>query len=190
LGSTGSPITRLFYYAINYDTRLIWLNLFLLFFIALMPLPSSIYGIYNLLNTSLFLYTGNIVMLGLFNYLLFSRISNPAKNLSHGLENRRLVTYYKLRSWVTPCCFGIGILITLLFEGQWAIMCQQDVTVPDFFRGCGCFEKGMRMCWELNLIGIFWRRFFFLKLSLVFFTLCGSTCANGRTLKNICCCLQ
>src|SRR6187399_622664 len=35
---------RLFYYAINYDTRLIWLNLFLLFFIALMPFTSSIYG--------------------------------------------------------------------------------------------------------------------------------------------------
>jgi len=113
---------RMFYYVINYNGRLLWLNLFFLFFIALMPFSSNIFGVYSGLNTAFFLYVSNISMLALFNYLLYGYISHPKKKLSHGLENRRLVKYYQARSWIVPLCFGIGIIIALLTTSPWGIV--------------------------------------------------------------------
>jgi len=96
-------------------------NLFLLFFIVLMPFISSVYGLYTYLNAAFMLYVWNILMLSFFNYLLYKHISKPEKKLSHGLENRRLVKYFMTRSWIVPACFGIGILISLIFPTGWGI---------------------------------------------------------------------
>jgi uncharacterized membrane protein len=112
---------RMFYYIINYDMKLIWLNLLLLFFIVLMPFSSYVYGLYSNLNTAFILYVFNISMLSLFIYLMYAHVSKPGKNLSHGLENPRLVKYYKTRSWIVSLCFGIGLLISLLFTSPWVI---------------------------------------------------------------------
>ena len=112
---------HMFYYVIKFDKKLLWLNLFLLFFIVLMPFSSNIYGVYSNINTAFFLYVFNISMLSLFNYLMYNHISKPGKNLSHGLENPRLVKYYKTRSWIVAACFGIGVLISLISSSAWAI---------------------------------------------------------------------
>lgn len=112
---------RMFYYVIDYDRRLLWLNLFFLFFIALMPFSSNIYGVYSGLNTAFILYVSNITMLALFNYILYGYISRRDKKLSHGLENRRLVHYYQARSWIVPVCFGIGVVIALISTAPWFI---------------------------------------------------------------------
>jgi uncharacterized membrane protein len=112
---------RMFYYVIDYDGKLLWLNLLFLFFIALMPFSSNIYGVYSGLNIAFFLYVANISMLALFNYKLYGYISKPEKKLSHGLENRRLVKYFQARSWIVPLCFGIGVVIALVNNTPWAI---------------------------------------------------------------------
>ena len=113
---------RMFYYVTGYDNKLLWLNLFLLFFIVLMPFSSNIYGVYNSLDTAFLLYVFNISMLSLFIFLMYRYISKPSKKLSHGLENPRLVNYYKTRSWIVPVCFGFGALITLVFPTSgWTI---------------------------------------------------------------------
>ncbi|MEO8445988.1 MAG: TMEM175 family protein [bacterium] len=112
---------RMFNYVINYDSTLIWLNLFFLFFIALMPFSSNIYGVYSVLNTAYILYVFNITMLALFLILMYNQISKPGKNLSSGLENRGLVRYYIARAAVVPFCFLIGLIITLVFETGWSI---------------------------------------------------------------------
>jgi uncharacterized membrane protein len=103
---------RMFYYIINYDRKLLWLNMFLLFFIALMPFSSHIYGVYNNFLIPFIVYTFNLTMLALFHYLMYRYISKPSKNLSEGLENKRLVHYYTLRSWAVPVCFTAGLIIT------------------------------------------------------------------------------
>lgn len=113
---------RMFYYVVNYNARLIWLNLFFLFFIALMPFSSNIYGVYGGLNTAFLLYIFNIAMLALFNFLLYHYISRPEKKLSQGLENPRLVKYFKARSCVVPICFGIGLIISLISSSTLAII--------------------------------------------------------------------
>ena len=107
---------KMFYFIINYDTRLLWINLLLLFFIALMPFSSNIYGVYFDLDTSFLLYFINISMISLFFFLMYNHISNPKKQLSHGLENPRIVKYYKSRSLVVPLCFGIGAIAVLITD--------------------------------------------------------------------------
>lgn len=113
---------QMFYYVINYNRKMIWLNLFLLFFIALMPFSSNVFGVYGGYNTAFYLYVFNITMVALFNYLLYNYISKPGSNLSFGLENRRLVLYYKVRALVVPICFGIGVIFSLTLYDGWAIL--------------------------------------------------------------------
>lgn len=104
---------RMFYYLTNYDQGTLWINLLLLFFIALMPFSSNIYGIYFDLDAAYILYFLNISMISFFFYRMYIHISKPEKHLSKGLENPRLVSYYKWRSLVVPICFGIGVAISL-----------------------------------------------------------------------------
>jgi uncharacterized membrane protein len=109
---------RMFGYVVDYDVPLLWLNLFLLCFIVLMPFSSNILGVYGGLNTGYYAYVFNITMVAICNFLLYRHISKPGKNLSVGLENVRLVGYYKWRAWAVPICFGIGVLITILDESR------------------------------------------------------------------------
>jgi len=111
---------RMFYYVIHYDQRLIWLNLLFLFFIALMPFTSNVYGVYIMVKVAFALYVFNIFMLALFMFLMYRYISLPGKNLSHGLDDKRLVRYYQARSLVAPVCFGIGVLIAFSSDAPWA----------------------------------------------------------------------
>lgn len=108
---------RMFGYVVNYDLRLLWLNLFLLCFIVLMPFSSNIFGVYGHLNYAFYVYVANITMVALFNFLLYRYISKPVKKLSQGLENPELVKYYMIRAWSIPFCFGIGVILTLLIPG-------------------------------------------------------------------------
>ncbi len=105
---------RMFYYLTDYDSRTLWLNLLLLFFIAMMPFSSNIYGIHFDLDAAYFLYFLNISMISYFFYRMYVHISKPEKKLSKGLENPRLVSYYKWRSLVVPICFGIGVGLSVL----------------------------------------------------------------------------
>jgi len=112
---------RMFNFVTNYDNKLIWLNLFFLFFIVLMPFSSNIYGVYAGLNTAFTLYVFNISMIAFFNFLLYHYISKPEKKLSHGLENPRLIKYYKIRTCIVPMCFGIGLIISFFGNSLWII---------------------------------------------------------------------
>ena len=109
---------RTFSYVVNYDYRLLWLNLFLLCFIALMPFSSSIYGLYGNVDAAFHFYTANISMVALFNFLIYHHIAKVGTHLSKGLENPRLVRYYKFRAWTVPFCFFIGVLFTLLIPDR------------------------------------------------------------------------
>jgi uncharacterized membrane protein len=109
---------RMFGYVVNYDITLLWLNLFLLCFIVLMPFSSNILGVYGGLNIGYYLYVFNITMVAMCNFLLYRHISKSGKNLSLGLENVRLVNYYKWRACSVPICFFVGVLITIFAESR------------------------------------------------------------------------
>jgi uncharacterized membrane protein len=113
---------RMFNYIINYDRKLLWLNLLFLFFIALMPFSSNVYGVYGQLNTAFYIYVLNISFVALFNFSMWNYVGNPKNHLSHGLENPRTRLFYKLRSWSVPVCFFVGILVTLVSDSAWSIL--------------------------------------------------------------------
>jgi uncharacterized membrane protein len=127
---------RLFYYVISYDNRLLWLNLLLLMFVVLMPFSSYVYGVHSALNTAFLLYTVNISMLALCMFMLYGYISNPKRNLSHGLENKRLVRYYQMRSMVVPVCFLIGVIVAFTTNNGYIAMFSRmsPVLIPVLIR--------------------------------------------------------
>lgn len=124
---------RMFYYVINYDKKLLWLNIFFLFFIALMPFSSSVYGMYSGFNSAFLLYVFNISMVALFNFMMYGYISRPEKKLSQGLENRRLVRYFQARSLVVPLSFGIGVVISMTSDSPWIIGLSRMTPALIFF---------------------------------------------------------
>jgi uncharacterized membrane protein len=73
IGQYWTTHHRLFGFVVNYNLRLMWLNLFFLLAVVLMPFTSAFYSEYisYLLKTPVILYIGNICFLGFMNYLMW-----------------------------------------------------------------------------------------------------------------------
>lgn len=85
---------RLFGFVINYDRKLILLNLAFLFFIVLMPFSTGFYGEYasaelfhKQLKVPFTFYVLNFACAGFVNYFIWRHVTNPKINLS----NRQLI---------------------------------------------------------------------------------------------------
>src|SRR5437762_4478996 len=75
---------RMFGFVINYTERLIWLNIFFLFAIVLMPFSTAFYSDYVLRSvvTPIIFYTANIAMLGIVNFFMWRYLSKPDRHLT------------------------------------------------------------------------------------------------------------
>lgn len=103
---------RLFGFVTNYNQRLLWLNLFFLFFIALMPFSTGFYGEYagkmfvKQLKIPLTFYVLNFCAAGFMNYVLWRYITHPKHKLIEERHiNSRTVREAKARSIVVPLIF-------------------------------------------------------------------------------------
>ncbi len=107
---------KIFAYADNYNNKLLWLNLFFLMSIALMPFSSGFYGEYapriNLLYPYGF-YCFNICLTGLLNFLLWRYISSPKSGISEQVISPARRSYASFRSLVVPLAFLISFLVSL-----------------------------------------------------------------------------
>lgn len=106
---------RLFGYVVNYTPKLLRLNLLFLFAVALMPFSTAFYSEYIMKHmiTPVVFYTGNIIMLGLFNLFMWRHIGNPKNKLSEELS-RADVRYFSIRAIVVPAMFTIFAFIYLV----------------------------------------------------------------------------
>jgi len=106
---------RLFGYVINYTPKLMRLNLFFLFAVALMPFSTAFYSEYVMKHviTPVIFYTGNIILLGLFNFLMWQHISNPKNKLSEGLSQPD-ARYFSFRAVFVPALFTIFAFVYLV----------------------------------------------------------------------------
>src|SRR5215831_16445501 len=100
---------RMFGYVINYNRKLIWLNLFFLLTIVLMPFSTGFYGEYSggslvekQLKVPMTVYVGNICATGIANYLLWNYIGNPKNKLAEHLPGAGFIQLAKARSLVVP----------------------------------------------------------------------------------------
>jgi uncharacterized membrane protein len=106
---------QIFGFVDNYNRRLVVVNLFLLFGIALMPFSTAFYSEYvdTLLNSPMFVYSLNVAYVGICYTYLWVIISNPKNHLSenlHPLASR----YILVRSFVLPAAILV-ILLTFIF---------------------------------------------------------------------------
>lgn len=106
---------RLFGYVVNYTPKLLRLNLLFLFAVALMPFSTAFYSEYIMRHviTPVVFYTGNIILLGLFNLFMWRHIGNPANRLSEGLSKAD-ARYFSFRAILVPAMFTLFAFIYLV----------------------------------------------------------------------------
>lgn len=106
---------RLFGFAVNYTPKLLRLNLLFLFAVALMPFSTAFYSEYVMKHvfTPVIFYTGNIILLGLFNLFMWRHIGNPKNKISEGLSPAD-AKYYSFRAVLVPVLFTVFAFIYLI----------------------------------------------------------------------------
>jgi uncharacterized membrane protein len=99
---------RLFGYVINFNNRLLWLNMLFLLSIALMPFSTGFYSEYAGMPvvTPVIFYTRNIAALGIINFFMWRYLSNPRHELTERLSPA-LARYASLRAITVPIVFII-----------------------------------------------------------------------------------
>ncbi len=98
---------RIFGHVINFDGRLIWLNLLMLFFIVLLPFTTTLTE-YGYLSESFFFYWINVGLISFVTFFIQLHISNPKQNLSVGYEEKNVRRYALSRSLFTAFIFFTG----------------------------------------------------------------------------------
>ena len=97
---------RMFGYVINFSGKLIWLNIFFLLAVALMPFSTGFYSEYVITKTMtpVIFYTANIACLGIINFFMWRYISNPKANLTENLS-QPVARLFSLRALTVPVIF-------------------------------------------------------------------------------------
>ncbi len=123
---------RMFGYVINFNNKLLWLNILFLLAIALMPFSTGFYSEYASLPvmTPVIFYTGNIVILGLLSFLLWRYLGNPGHNLTENLSPA-VARYSSLRAVTVPVIF---IIFSIVYMWEPVIAAFIPVSVPFFLR--------------------------------------------------------
>jgi TMEM175 potassium channel family protein len=119
---------RMFGFVTSFDNRLLWMNLFFLFFIALMPFSTGFYGEYSgpelyrhQLKVPMTFYVLNFCFVGLMNYLMWVRICNPKNKLAEPPVDPVVAKQAKARSLVVPLVFLIMLPVAYFFGVLYAV---------------------------------------------------------------------
>ena len=111
---------RLFGFIHKYSTRLIFLNLFFLFFIVLMPFSTGLFGEYstpagiNMILPFAF-YCGNVALAGFANFLLWRYACNPLNGIAQGFPDAQYVKTARIRSLVIPLIFVAALIVSFWY---------------------------------------------------------------------------
>ena len=103
---------RMFGFIIDFNERLIWLNILFLLSIALMPFSTGFYSEYagRPVVTPVIFYTCNIAILGIINFIMWQYISKPQRGLTENLSPQ-LANYCSLRAVTVPVVFIICSIV-------------------------------------------------------------------------------
>lgn len=107
---------KVFVFVDHYTSKLLWLNLFFLLSIALMPFSSGLYGEYANHIELLFpygFYVFNICLTGFFNFLLWRYISSPKSGISNQPISPARRGYGNFRTLIVPFAFLLSFFVAL-----------------------------------------------------------------------------
>jgi len=113
---------RMFGFVVNYNRKLLWLNLVFLMAIVLMPFSTGFYSEYaiHFLKIPVIVYTLNIIFIGIMNYALWNYLANPKNQLTVGI-NVTEKKYFGYRAIIVPCIFFIMAVLYIVLKKQYAI---------------------------------------------------------------------
>jgi uncharacterized membrane protein len=122
IGQYWTTHHRMFGYVINYNRKLLWLNLVFLLAIVLMPFSTAFYSEYiiRLLKVPAIVYVVNIVFLGVMNLVLWRYVTNPKNKLSEGVTSEEK-KYFTFRAASVPVVFILMALIYLFVAPKTAV---------------------------------------------------------------------
>jgi uncharacterized membrane protein len=104
---------RMFSFVENYNGKLLWLNLFFLLSIVLMPFSSGLYGEYSgsiQLIVPYAVYVANICLSGYLNYRLWKYIGDPKNNLASAALTPDMLSLSIKRALVAPGIFLCSLI--------------------------------------------------------------------------------
>lgn len=104
---------RLFSSVVRFDSRLIWINLLVLFFIVLMPFSTSVVADYGGQPLGVAVYACNIVGLGFASSALTVYVLRGRRMCAAEVTQGR-IRYAIGRSFVVPTYFAASLLLLLL----------------------------------------------------------------------------
>src|SRR3954454_13378567 len=108
IGHYWSVHHRIFGYAMNYTTTLLWINLAFLFTVVLLPFSSGLLSEYGS-DTNMYLpyavYVTNMCLTGFMNCWLWLYVSNPGRDLLTRKISRSRIRLGLYRSLVVPLVF-------------------------------------------------------------------------------------
>ena len=113
---------RMFGFVVNYNQRLLWLNLIFLLAVVLMPFSTAFWSeyIYLFLKSPLIIYVSNICFLGFMNFFLWKYISNTKHKLTAGLS-KPVAGYFAFRAIMIPVIFIIMALVYFFVDKKYAV---------------------------------------------------------------------
>jgi len=123
---------RMFGYVINFNGKLLWLNIFFLFTIALMPFSSGFYSEYAgaPVMTPVIFYTANIALLGILSFWMWRYLGNPKNNLTENLSPL-LARYSAYRAITVPVIF---LVLTMVYMWKPIVAAFIPMTIPIILR--------------------------------------------------------
>ncbi|MEO7530247.1 MAG: TMEM175 family protein [Sediminibacterium sp.] len=104
---------RLFGMVTDFDNKLLWLNLFMLFWIILVPFSSSVNSHFVNLDFAWKMYSLNLFFIGISMYFLWNYIGKPSRKLSLLADDPVRRKYAKMRSLLVAFIFLMGFLLCL-----------------------------------------------------------------------------
>jgi uncharacterized membrane protein len=109
----------LFGYVVNNTPKLMWLNLFFLLSIVLMPFSTGIFGEYSTpktihLKTPLIIYVLNICYSAIMLYMLWRYVGNPANKVTDGSLDPNIVRNAKARIITMASVFALAIPVAFI----------------------------------------------------------------------------
>ena len=133
---------RMFGFVTSFDGKLLRMNLFFLFFVALMPFSTGFYGEYagselftKQLKIPLTFYVLNFCCVGLINYLMWIRICNPKYKLADPPIDGMVAAQAKARSLVVPLIFLLMLPIAYFIGVMYAVYVPMIIPLAIKFIG-------------------------------------------------------
>ncbi len=100
-------------YVKSVNNRFVWINIWLLFFVVVMPFTTALYANYGFMDNIAFsLYCLNIAVIGIFNYLLMAHVIKT-EDLIKTL-GEAAVRWSKRRALIVPVVFVLAIVLALV----------------------------------------------------------------------------